>query len=74
MPDYHEYHVDVTDENGNARTETVHVHEDHHNDHGFDGSGALKNAAALTTIIAGALAIGPHLVKGFKYFGKVIRK
>ena len=74
MPDYHEYDVDIIDEDGTKRTETVHVHEDHHNDHGFSASGALKNTAALVTVVAGALGIGSHLIKGFKYAGKIISK
>jgi hypothetical protein len=74
MPDYHEYHVDIEDDQGNQRTEVLHVHEDHHNAFGFDGNNALKNTTMLVTIAAGAMGIAEGFIKGFRYFGKIVRK
>ena len=74
MPDYHEYHVDIEDDQGNKSTETVHVHEDHHHAVGFSVGDALKNTAALVGIVAGALGIAEGAIKGFKYFGKIVKK
>lgn len=74
MTNYHEYHVEVEDEQGNPDTKLLHVHEDHHDAHGFDGSGKLKNTAAMVTIAAGVLGIAEYLVKGFKYAERIIKK
>lgn len=73
MPDYHEYHFDIEDDNG-ERTETVHVHDDHHQVHGFDKSGALKNVASLVSIIAGTLGIHEYAIKNVRYYGKIFKK
>lgn len=70
MPEYHDYHIDIEEVDGQTSTRIVPVHEDHHRAHGFDGGGNLKNTAAMVTIVAGAIGIAEAAVKGFKYFGK----
>ncbi|GAA5197463.1 hypothetical protein GCM10023322_68740 [Rugosimonospora acidiphila] len=74
MDNYHEYHVEVIEPDGTRKTLLVDVHEDHHNAHGFDGNGNLKNASAFTGIIANAIGISKDVINAFKYLGKVKRR
>ncbi|MFJ9455476.1 hypothetical protein ACIRST_10390 [Kitasatospora sp. NPDC101447] len=73
MVDYHEYTVEIYDANG-ALEHTLHIHDDHHQAHGFNTQGTLKNVQMLVSIAANALKIAPASIKGFRYAGKVIKR
>jgi hypothetical protein len=69
MPTYYEYHVTVDQGNGTTQTYIVDVHEDHHDAHGFDGNGNLKDASSISTIVANALQIVVTAVKELAHYG-----
>lgn len=74
MPTYYEYHVTVEQGDGTTQTRVVDVHEEHHNAHGFDGNGKLKDASSISTIIANALQIAVTTVKELAHYGVIKRR